>query len=310
MSEDLLDESGAIGFLRKEHNQVQELLTTVAMNDQMDFVRQAMIPLRQELEIHEVVEREFFFPFMVDRVPDDVLNRPVQDNTEMLELSRKLENLDPSGDEFDATLDKLIGHFQHHIFEEEQYLFLQIEGPTVAPDLHNELVRLSNLMRTRREELRHPQKRTSAGGAITERTIAPNSQTPRERAELDRLLRERDRLRTELSVRGGESMPMVDRGFPIKDAAVGNKQDEDARTEEQRAEEALVENRRLEDEAMEEQARMEAAQVGSLGELPADNDPLLAAGTKGMSAQEIEENEAIELERKRIADENNDLSGP
>jgi hypothetical protein len=151
MPEELLDDSNALGYLRSEHESIQQLLATVTQVDQPQFAKQVVIPLIQELSVHAAIEDEYFFPFMQSYVPEDVLARPASDNSLIREMTRKLETLDPADPEFLSTLDRLIERFQHHVYIEEQYLFLSVEGKD--PTVHNDLIRLANSMKHRKSEM-------------------------------------------------------------------------------------------------------------------------------------------------------------
>lgn len=151
MPEELMDESNALGLLRGEHGRIRELLASVAEEDQIDFRRQAMILLLQELDIHDAMEQKFFYPFVRERLESDLVARPLEFNQIIMDLAAKLRGLDPLHADFIPTVDELIRALDLHIFEEEEYLFTKLEGKD--PYTYNELVRVALMMRELRNQM-------------------------------------------------------------------------------------------------------------------------------------------------------------
>ena len=151
MPEELMDENNALGMLRLEHDRIRELLGSVAEEEQLDFRRQAITPLLQELEIHDAMERKFFYPFVNERLPGDLVERPLEFNQSIANIAAKLRGLDPLDADFVPTVDELIRALDLHIFEEEEYLFTKLEGKD--PYTHNDLIKVANRMRELRDQM-------------------------------------------------------------------------------------------------------------------------------------------------------------
>lgn len=157
MPEELMDDSNALGYLRSEHDTIRSLLATCAGDFQPDLKKQAVIPLLQELRIHSQLEQNFFFPFMTSHVDEELIAGPANQNKELDDLTRQLQVTAPHDPLFPSLLQEIDTLLQHHIYDQEENLFLKVEGG--PPDTHNALVKIANQMKNRREELLDEMKR-------------------------------------------------------------------------------------------------------------------------------------------------------
>lgn len=152
MPEELLDEGNALGMLRSEHEQIRALLANALQSDQVEFTRLALIPLLRELRVHAAMEREVFYPYAKGEMTDkEVVSKNVSETIALDELTRKLESIDPADPGFTGMMEELIRRFNHHIYELEQYIFLNLEGGDYSR--HNGLVRCALEMKKMRENM-------------------------------------------------------------------------------------------------------------------------------------------------------------
>lgn len=160
MPEEMLDDGNALGMLRNEHEKIRTLLANVWESDQPEFTKQAIIPLLQELEIHSMMEREFFCPFAMDYANQLQVERVDKECDAIDDLGARLQNLDTAGDDFRSTLESLIHEFQRHILHTDEFVLRSLEGRDW--DMHNLLVALAIKMRERRAEMIERMNRTHA----------------------------------------------------------------------------------------------------------------------------------------------------
>lgn len=151
MPEELLDSGNALGWLRAEHEQIRALLTTCLTSDQSEFTRQVLVPLMQEFELHTTLEREIFYPLAKRHMSFELLDRGTHDNRDLDQAAARLKRLDPAHPSFRKTLEEFSHLFQHHVYELEQNVFLQLEGGDW--ELHQQLIEAAFKLRNRREQL-------------------------------------------------------------------------------------------------------------------------------------------------------------
>jgi hypothetical protein len=153
MPEELLDEGNALGMLRAEHDNIRALLGNVYERDAA-FAREALVRLLQELEVHDAMERQYFFPFCEQNamlVSGDRLQLGMADTEVIREMATRLESMDVEDPNFAITMERLIHSFQHHCFAVEENLFIALEGGDWT--MHNLLVEQAIQMRSLREQM-------------------------------------------------------------------------------------------------------------------------------------------------------------
>ncbi len=128
MPEELLDTGNALGWLRAEHDQIRGLLGSCWSSNDPEFTKQALMQLMLELEIHDAVERDVFYPLAKRHISLHLLSGGTQDNRDIDRAAARLKNIHPSESGFKVNLKEFSRLFQHHIYELEQYVFLQLEG--------------------------------------------------------------------------------------------------------------------------------------------------------------------------------------
>ncbi len=82
-----------------------------------------------DLAVHAGIEEIAFYPAVKDALPEmaDEIDHDLEEHQQAKELLAKLQGMDPSDDEFDATFDSLIEDVRHHVADEEQVLFPRVE---------------------------------------------------------------------------------------------------------------------------------------------------------------------------------------
>jgi iron-sulfur cluster repair protein YtfE (RIC family) len=144
----------AIELLLQDHREVESLfqefdsLEAGEEDDAEDLVEDACI----ELEIHDKLETEIFYPAVREAASDDdiqdLLDDAEDEHEAVRELIEKLEEMEPDDDARDALFATLIEQVKHHVEEEESELF-----PKVKKLEGLDLVALGAEMKERKSEL-------------------------------------------------------------------------------------------------------------------------------------------------------------
>jgi hypothetical protein len=153
MPEELLDDGNALGMLRAEHESIRQLLSNVLVRDEA-FAQQALMRVREELEVHREMEKQCFIPLCENnimlisevRMADGTKSSMLFD-----ELVSRLDSMTVAHPEFALTLEQLIRAFQQHCFEMEENLFIALEGGDW--DMHQQLTACAIQMRDLRERM-------------------------------------------------------------------------------------------------------------------------------------------------------------
>lgn len=153
MPEELLDTGNALGLLRATHENLRAIMSNVYEKD-ATFAQIALIKLLEELQIHQAMEREHFFPlceanpaavdvdkFMLGTVDNDILD----------EMIARLQKMDVNSPSFALTMENLIHNFQHHCFAVEENLFVPLEGGDW--DMHQQLTACALQMNALRAQM-------------------------------------------------------------------------------------------------------------------------------------------------------------
>lgn len=155
MAEKARNELDAIDLLLQDHREVESLFAEFDSldegedDDAEDLVEDACL----ELEIHDKLETEIFYPAVREAAAgdddiEDLLNEAEDEHEAVRELIEKLQDMDPDDDARDALFTTLIEQVKHHVEEEESELF-----PKVKKLEGLDLVELGAEMRERKTEL-------------------------------------------------------------------------------------------------------------------------------------------------------------
>lgn len=162
MPEELLDEGNALGMLRAEHVNINSLMSNVSERDPV-FAQQALMRLREELDIHRAMERQYFIPLCqrnTDVVKPDRLALGTRHDATLDELISQVNAIDVTHPDFARTMEQLTHTFHTHSYEMEETMFIALEGGDW--DMHNQLVACAMQMRELRDHMRESQKRRRA----------------------------------------------------------------------------------------------------------------------------------------------------
>ncbi len=109
--------------LSEEHRRVDRLLQQLLQTDSTEERRQRVPALRHELEVHARLEQECFYPpLRQGNGIDPMIEESLSEHEAMLALATRIED-NERPEEWGSQLQRIKGHLDHHIHEEENHLF-------------------------------------------------------------------------------------------------------------------------------------------------------------------------------------------
>lgn len=144
----------AIKLLQDQHREVEQLFEKIkkAKPDQKEDL---FLQLADELATHATIEEKLFYPQVMSKRTDELLQESVQEHLQAKRLLADMLDLDVSDEKFDAKLTVLEEEVKHHVSEEENELFVDVRKE--FPD--EMLETLGAEMEAMAEELRETEPR-------------------------------------------------------------------------------------------------------------------------------------------------------
>src|SRR5690554_3964110 len=120
---------GVLGMLIDDHREVQKLFKE--FESAKDDVQKEKIVRHAcaALTAHTEIEEQYLYPFLRDADPEDfgsLLNEAKVEHASSKSLVKKLEQMKPGDDLYDAHFTVLGEYTNHHITEEEDELFPKV----------------------------------------------------------------------------------------------------------------------------------------------------------------------------------------
>lgn len=120
----------AIGFLEKQHVQLQELFAQMKEETTEGGRRELLEKITTFLRNHSAIEERHFYPGVLNKDTEKLLSHSREEHKEAEEQLGKLYQAESFDDDFMDDFDKLVKDVQHHVQEEERKLF-----PVVAREI-------------------------------------------------------------------------------------------------------------------------------------------------------------------------------
>lgn len=125
----------AIELLENDHDKVEELFEKVKATEDTSEHRKLFKKIKEELETHTHIEETIFYPAVkgYDELEDMVL----ESLEEHQQVKTLLDKLSETGDDkqFDAELKVLMEDVEHHVEEEEDEMFPEVEDVMDSDEL-------------------------------------------------------------------------------------------------------------------------------------------------------------------------------
>ena len=142
----------ALALLKKDHERVKTMLGDLeGTTERAEKTRvEGLATLKQELEAHEAIEEEIFYPALKDHPKTKDLALEGYEEHHVVDMvMAEIEGVEPSDETWLAKFTVMKENLEHHIEEEEGEMFPQAEK---AFD-DDELVALGERMQARKDEL-------------------------------------------------------------------------------------------------------------------------------------------------------------
>lgn len=176
--------------LAEEHRRIARLLEQLLQTQDTDDRTRLLSDLHEELEIHARLEKELLYPALRqgDGV-DPMIEESLSEHEAMLSLASAIEGGDQS-EQWTSTLEKIKGHLDHHIHEEENQLFPKAR--TVLPADQQE--KLAGQIVERRAEIAgEPRPAGETAEAVRRQAEEFSGRVGNRAGEFARMARERSR---------------------------------------------------------------------------------------------------------------------
>jgi hemerythrin superfamily protein len=150
----------AIELLKEDHQRVQALFEQVKATENERQHKQLFKKIKTELETHTQIEEKVFYPAVKkqEELKDQVLEA-VEEHLQVKTLLRAIERMSEGNERFDAKLNVLMDDVEHHVQEEENEMFPQVQAQFTAEKL-NELGQ--ELMAAKKEFNRKPRAKAAS----------------------------------------------------------------------------------------------------------------------------------------------------
>jgi hemerythrin-like domain-containing protein len=143
----------ALKLLKHDHDEVKKMLSDLeSTTERAEKTRtEGLATLKSELEVHEAIEEEIFYPALKDHPKTKDLALEGYEEHHVVDMVMgELEGVDVSDETWMAKFTVMKENIEHHIEEEEGEMFKQAEQ--VFDD--SELDELGDRMQARKEELK------------------------------------------------------------------------------------------------------------------------------------------------------------
>jgi hemerythrin-like domain-containing protein len=143
----------ALKLLKQDHDEVKSMLSDLeSTTDRAEKTRtEGLATLKAELEVHETIEEEIFYPALKEHPKTKDLALEGYEEHHVVDMvMAEIEGVEPSDETWMAKFSVMKENLEHHIEEEEGEMFDQAE--TVFDD--DELEELGDRMQARKEELK------------------------------------------------------------------------------------------------------------------------------------------------------------
>ena len=142
----------ALSLLKEDHDKVKKMLTELESTTERGVKtrEELFAKVKQELEIHEAIEEEIFYPALKDHPKTkDIALEAYEEHHVVDTVMAEIENVAYDDEKWGAKFKVIKENLEHHIEEEEGEMFKQAKQ-VFEP---GELDALGESMMTRKQEL-------------------------------------------------------------------------------------------------------------------------------------------------------------
>jgi hemerythrin superfamily protein len=131
------DNDDVLVELTKDHDEMREMFTVLRGGVQGEQQEQTVRQLTVEVIRHAVAEEAQLYPLLRKVFPNgnEVADHEIEEHSEVEELLKKLEKLEPSDAEYQPTLNKVMDDLEHHARDEETNVFPELRSKLPESEL-------------------------------------------------------------------------------------------------------------------------------------------------------------------------------
>ena len=138
----------AIALLKKDHREVERYFEEFAELEDNNAKGELAEKICTALKVHTQIEEEIFYPKARAAIQDnDLLDEALVEHAAAKHLIAEIGSMKPGDDLYDAKITVLGEQIKHHVKEEEEELFPEIE------DSKMDVVAVGKQMATRKAEI-------------------------------------------------------------------------------------------------------------------------------------------------------------
>ena len=143
----------AIELLKKDHREVEGLFKEFEKleEDGEEAVQQVIATACTELEIHDKLETEIFYPAVREQAEqeeiEDLLNEVEVEHKGVRDLIQTIKGMDPADEKRNAHFTVLMEYVKHHVKEEEKEMFPKLKKVDI------DMEQIGTQMKERKAEL-------------------------------------------------------------------------------------------------------------------------------------------------------------
>ena len=116
----------AIALLRADHKRVSALFEQYESTRSAAKKKTLVATICQELSVHAQVEEEIFYPAVKAALKDKELVPEAQvEHQSLKDLIAQVQDKEPDGEMFDATIKVMSEYVKHHVKEEQNEMFVR-----------------------------------------------------------------------------------------------------------------------------------------------------------------------------------------
>lgn len=120
----------AIDLLKEDHDKVEKLFEQFKANEDGDNVELAR-KITEELEAHTHIEEVIFYPRLIEEGDDElksIVEEGIEEHRQVKMFLKEMRNLSDGSDKLNAKLKVVVEDVEHHVKEEEDEMFPQVEA--------------------------------------------------------------------------------------------------------------------------------------------------------------------------------------
>jgi hemerythrin superfamily protein len=124
-----MDAISALDLLEEDHTQVESLFEEFEQLDNVEEKKELALKICLSLRVHAQIEEEIFYPAVRDAIENtDRIDEAIVEHAAAKQLITEIEGMDAGDELYDAKVTVLNEQVLHHIEEEEDELFPEIEN--------------------------------------------------------------------------------------------------------------------------------------------------------------------------------------